>query len=143
MLVRWCTALTVVAVAAACSDTTTAPPATAARPRLSFGSYEQWLLDNGGVSRDGRGRKNKTDSGWTQDFVVDPTQPYTLKAGDHSVYFPANSICDPATSGYGEDLWDAPCTPLHDADHHSRDLELEARSRIHRLPAGAPFRPHE
>jgi hypothetical protein len=111
-LVRWCTAVTVVILAAACSDTTTAPSTPAARPRLSFGSYEQWLLDNGGVSRDGRGRKNKTDSGWTQDFTFDPTQPYTLKAGDHTVYFPANSICDPATSGYGEALWDAPCTPL-------------------------------
>ncbi len=110
-MVRWCTALTVVVMAAACSDTATAP-APAARPRLTFGSYEQWLLDNGGVSRDGRGRKNKTDSGWTQDFVVDATQPTTIKAGDHSVYFPANSICDPTTSGYGEDMWDAPCTPL-------------------------------
>src|SRR5438105_6612637 len=111
MLVRLCTALTVVVLAAACSDTATAPPV-AARPRLSFGSYEQWLLDNGGVSRDGRGRKNKTDSGWTQDFVVDPTQATTIKAGDHSVYFPANSICDPASSGYGEDMWEAPCSPL-------------------------------
>jgi hypothetical protein len=110
-MVRWCTALTVVVMAAACSDTATAP-APAARPRLTFGSYEQWLLDNGGVSRDGRGRKDKTDSGWTQDFVVDATQPTTIKAGDHSVYFPANSICDPTTSGYGEDRWDAPCAPL-------------------------------
>ena len=112
MLVRWCAALTVMAVSAACSDTTTAPPMTAARPRLSFGSYEQWLLDNGGLARDGRGRKNKTDSSWSQTFTFDATQPYTLKAGDHTVYFPANSICDPATSGYGEALWDAPCTPL-------------------------------
>jgi hypothetical protein len=112
MMVRWCTVLTVAVLAAACSDTATAPP-TAARPRLTFGSgYEQWLLDNGGVSRDGRGRKNKTDSGWTQDFTIDPTQANTIKAGDHVVQFPANAICDPATSGYGEDLWDAPCTPL-------------------------------
>ena len=112
MLVRWCAALTVIAVAAACSDTATAPPTPAARPRLSFGSYEQWLLDNGGLARDGRGRKNKTDSGWTQSFTFDPTQAYTLKAGDHVVTFPANSICDPATSGYDSALWDAPCTPL-------------------------------
>jgi len=64
------------------------------------------------VSRDGRGRKNKTDSGWTQDFTIDPTQATTIKAGDHVVSFPANAICDPATSGYGEDQWEAPCTPL-------------------------------
>ena len=111
MLVRWGMALTVVVAAAACSDTATAPPIAAARPRLA-GTFEQWLLDNGGLSRDGRGRKNKTDSGWTQDFTIDPTQPATLKAGDHVVTFPANSICDPATSGYGEALWDAPCNPL-------------------------------
>ena len=44
--------------------------------------------------------------------MIDPTQASTLKAGDHQVYFPANSICDPATSGYGEDMWDQPCEPL-------------------------------
>lgn len=112
MLVRWCAALAVVAVSAACSDTTTAPPTSAARPRLSLGSTEQWLLDNGGLPRDGRGKKNKTDSSWTQTFTFDPTQPYTLKAGDHVVTFPANAICDPATSGYDPSLWDAPCSPL-------------------------------
>ena len=112
MLVRSCTALTAVVLLAACADTATAPPPTRARPRLSEQQFEQWLLDNGGVSRDGRGKKNKTDSLWSQDFVIDPTQAQSLKAGDHQVYFPANSICDPATSGYGEDTWDAPCSPL-------------------------------
>jgi hypothetical protein len=111
MLVRWSTVLAAVVLVAACSDTATAPPP-AARPRLSFGSYEQWLLSNGGVSRDGRGRNNKTDSVWSRDYTIDPTQNNYIKAGDHSVWFPANSICDPATSGYGEDMWDAPCDPL-------------------------------
>ena len=109
--VRWSTVLAVVLVAVACSDTATAPPP-AARPRLSSNQFEQWLLDNGGPSRDGRGRNNATDSVWSKSFVVDPTQPTTIKAGDHSVYFPANSICDPSTSSYGEDQWDQPCTPL-------------------------------
>ena len=113
MLVRWGMALTAVFLVAACADTATAPPsAPAVRPRLSDKQFEQWLLDNGGVSRDGRGRKDKTDSVWTQDFVIDPTVASTIKAGDHRVSFPANSICDPATSGYGEGTWDAPCTPL-------------------------------
>ena len=112
MLVRWGTALAAAVLVAACSDTATAPPSAPARPHLSDKQFEQWLLDNGGVSRDGRGKKNKTDNAWTQDFTFDPTQPYLLKAGDHQVFFPANSICDPATSGYGPDLWDTPCTPL-------------------------------
>jgi len=113
MLVRWGTALAAALVVAACSDTATAPPsAPAARPRLSDKQFEQWLLSNGGVSRDGRGRDNKTNDVNSQDFVVDPTRAATIRAGDHVVKFPANSICDPATSGYGEDMWDAPCTPL-------------------------------
>lgn len=110
MLVRWCTMLTAAGILAACADTATSPRP-AARPRLS-NSYEQWLLDNGGLARDGRGRPNKTDSVWTKDFVVDPTQPSQVKLGDHLVSFPAYSICDPATSGYGPDVWDTPCTPL-------------------------------
>jgi hypothetical protein len=113
MLVRWGTALAAAMMVAACSDTATAPPsAPAARPRLSDKQFEQWLLDNGGASRDGRGRNNKSNDKWSADFVIDPTQPAQIKAGDHVVNFPANSICDPATSGYGTDLWDAPCTPL-------------------------------
>lgn len=109
-LVRWCTLLSAAGAIAACADTATSPRP-AARPQLA-NSYEQWLLDNGGVSRDGRGRPNVTDSVWTKDFVVDPTQASQIKLGDHVVSFPAYSICDPATSGYGEDMWDAPCSPL-------------------------------
>jgi hypothetical protein len=32
--------------------------------------------------------------------------------GDHAVVFPAQSVCDPATSGYGPETWDQPCSPL-------------------------------
>jgi hypothetical protein len=111
MMVRWSSALAVIVFTAACADTATAPPK-AASQQLSGKAYEQWLLDNGGVSRDGRGRDPKTTGQTSKDFVVDPTQPTTIRAGNHVVYFPANSICDPATSGYGENMWDAPCTPL-------------------------------
>lgn len=111
MMVRWCTMLTTAVMLAACADSATSP-GPAARPRLSFNGNEQWLLDNGGLSRDGRGRADATDSVWSKDFVVDPTQASQIKLGDHVVSFPANSICDPATSGYGPDVWDAPCTPL-------------------------------
>ena len=45
------------------------------------------------------------------DFTVTPTGGLFV-LGAHAVYFPDHSICDPATSGYGPDLWDAPCTPL-------------------------------
>jgi hypothetical protein len=109
-LVRWGAVLTVVGVAVtACSD---APSAPSARPRFSAQPSEAWLLANGGPSRAGRGRSNKQNDVNSQDFVVDPTQSTTIRAGDHEVTFPANSICDPASSGYGEDRWDAPCEPL-------------------------------
>jgi len=111
-MVRCSLATAVVILAAACADTTTAPPRFVPPPsNLSGKQLESWLLSNGGPSRDGRGRDDKTTEKWMQDVVVDPTQPTTVKFGDHTVYFPANSICDPATSGYGEALWDAPCTP--------------------------------
>jgi hypothetical protein len=32
--------------------------------------------------------------------------------GNHAVAFPAKSVCDPETSGYGLTTWNASCTPL-------------------------------
>lgn len=112
-MVRWGTAIAVAVLATACADTATAPPKfTPAPSNLSGHQLEVWLLANGGVQRDGRGRPDKIADSWSQDFTIDPTAPAQIKAGDHIVNFPANSICDPATSGYGPDMWDAPCTPL-------------------------------
>jgi len=45
------------------------------------------------------------------DFVVGPTGG-VFYTGNHAVVFPAQSICDPATSSYGPGTWDLPCTPL-------------------------------
>jgi hypothetical protein len=45
------------------------------------------------------------------DFTVGPWGGI-FYTGNHAVVFPAQSICDPATSGYGTDVWDAPCAPL-------------------------------
>ena len=112
-LVRWGAVLTVGLAVAACSDSPSGPTAPSARPKLSAAQLtDAWLLANGGPSRDGRGRDNKDVKVYEADFVVDPSQPSTIRAGDHTVSFPANSICDPASSGYGENLWDAPCEPL-------------------------------
>ena len=57
------------------------------------------------------------------DFTVTPTGGlFTL--GKHAVYFPANSICDPETSGYGPEFWNAPCQPLD----HAMDFHAEIRA---------------
>ena len=110
-LVRWGAALTAMGLAVtACSESPSAPQPPAMKSAVQL--TDAWLLANGGPTRDGRGRKNKSDAVTSQDFVVDPSSDQTIRAGNHTVFFPANSICDPATSGYGEDMWDAPCDPL-------------------------------
>lgn len=111
-LVRWGSVLGVLGLAvAACSESPSAPTAQPKR-FSSNAAQEAWLLENGGPGRAGRGKADKDLQVFTREFVVDPSQATTIKAGDHWVSFPAFSICDPATSGYGEDLWDAPCEPL-------------------------------
>jgi hypothetical protein len=45
------------------------------------------------------------------DFYVGPNGGLYF-AGNHAVVFPAQSICDPATSSYGPTTWDEPCWPL-------------------------------
>jgi hypothetical protein len=62
---------------------------------------------------------NKARNGTTE-FTVNPSGGVFL-VGNHAVVFPARSICDPAISSYGDDQWDAPCTPL------SRPLKITAR----------------
>ena len=45
------------------------------------------------------------------DFVITPNGGI-VDLGNHAVVFPANSVCNPATSSYGPGTWDLPCTPL-------------------------------
>jgi hypothetical protein len=45
------------------------------------------------------------------DFTVGPNGGVFF-AGNHAVVFPAQSVCDPATSSYGPSTWDQPCTLL-------------------------------
>ena len=45
------------------------------------------------------------------DFVVGPNGG-VFYTGNHAVVFPAQSVCDPATSSYGPGTWDEPCSPL-------------------------------
>lgn len=44
-------------------------------------------------------------------FTVHPNGG-TFRVGNSVVVFPANSICDPATSTYGTEHWDDSCRPL-------------------------------
>ncbi len=49
-----------------------------------------------------------------KDFTVGPAGGVFF-IGRNAVVFPAQSICDPQTSGYGQDAWDRPCEPLQSA----------------------------
>jgi hypothetical protein len=50
------------------------------------------------------------DDSASAEFTVTPSGG-VFALGPHAIYFPANSICDPATSSYGPGEWDAPCEP--------------------------------
>jgi hypothetical protein len=45
------------------------------------------------------------------DVVVTPSGGW-FSIGVHGVWFPANSICDPALTTYGPTEWDKPCTTI-------------------------------
>ncbi len=94
-------ALTAIALAvAACTDSPNAPRQAKRVPVSGL------RLSNG------KGRQNSDTNFHSASFTVDPTVGGTYSFGNHSVTFPAYSICDPATSGYDPSLWDMPCTPL-------------------------------
>jgi hypothetical protein len=77
-------------------------------------------------------------------FQIDPRKNQTVAAGGNSLVFPAHSICDPETSGYGVDLWDAPCKPLTQpiwitANYSFRDghAEVDFQPALRFAPASA------
>ena len=115
MQVRRSIALVVVlAAASACSDATSVPRAT---PRPAFDI--QALQPDASRSDGGWSASRSREGGYSQgsdDNVttlrIDPNFARTYSFGENWIYFPARSICDPASSGYGPTLWDAPCTPL-------------------------------
>lgn len=88
-----------VLIAAACSDSAIAPTRSTASISLfsSPASQANLTLSNLG-SR-------------TYTFTIDP-QGGSVKIGGFRLDYPANSVCDPATSGYGPEYWLAPCQTL-------------------------------
>lgn len=68
------------------------------------------------------------------DITVTPTGGM-FALGKHAIYFPAYSICDPATSIYGQDQWDAPCEVLTEPIQIHAELRHEdGFQRIHFSP---------
>ena len=111
-LVRRCSALLVaLAAATACSDAPVAPSAPE-RPAFDIDALQPESV------RGAQGNKTALAGGDMDNVLtlkVDPNVSRTYAFGDNWVYFPARSICDPATSSYGVGTWDMPCTALRQA----------------------------
>jgi len=58
------------------------------------------------------GKDTVDDDSSTYTFRIDPRRDNNLQFGAHSLWLPAYTVCDPATSGYGMGTWDLACSPL-------------------------------
>ena len=68
------------------------------------------------------------------DFTVTPSGG-TFVLGAQAVIFPPNAICDPATTAYGPDQWDQPCTPVDTAiTFHAEITSDSVRTRLALTP---------
>jgi len=87
-------------LAAGCSDSALAPKAASSRA-------DDATISGGGATA----ALTRVDT-LRFTFVIDPsrTVSYDLGAGN-KIVFPAHSLCDIATANYGDEEWDAPCTP--------------------------------
>ena len=75
------------------------------------------------------------DDSLSAEFTVTPTGGI-FSLGPHAIYFPAHSICDPATSTYGPGEWDAPCTPLTEPIRFRAEIrQIDGRSWVDFSPA--------
>jgi hypothetical protein len=90
-------------LSASCSDSATAPTRSAARHEPATGA-PTLDLNSGSLFS---GTRSTT-------FTVTSAGGRFWIGNSYWVTFPANSICDPATSTYGPGTWDDPCTTLAD-----------------------------
>jgi hypothetical protein len=90
-------ALASVALLSACSDAVTAPSANDSG-RLP---QARVIIDHMAADQS------------SADFTITPSGGY-FELGPHGIFFPENSICNPRTSAYGVQHWDAPCEVLRE-----------------------------
>lgn len=110
--------LAVAAIAAltACSDAT-APERPTLRPTATLGPAMPASVQAAVTVT----RLQRTTDSVVVDFTVDRNGGWFV-VGYNAVYFPPNSICEPATSGYGPGKWDRPCAPA------SRPVAIRGRA---------------
>jgi hypothetical protein len=97
--IRWSTFVALVAVTAACADGSVSPMSDKADV-LPGGAPRPLIIVN-----------QIAEDETSADFTVTATGGY-FRMGKHGLVFPRNAICDPATSSYGREFWDAECDVL-------------------------------
>ena len=129
MLVRPTALLVALATLAACSDSPVAPTA-ASRNLRPLGFVAPPTLQRYGVAVNVR----PVDDDEVE-FTIDPSQAQNVTIGQHTISFPAYSVCDPATSSYGPEYWDAPCRALREP------ITIRAKTSIDDGHARVDFEP--
>lgn len=119
------------AVLASCRDRVVSPmdapetSAPAVPAPLRFAPSERPSLQLGAVLADST----------AVDFALGPSGG-VFHIGGHAVYFPPQSVCNPATSSYGPTTWDAPCALLPAPIHvHAEVRRRDGRSWIDFTPS--------
>lgn len=92
----------VVVASSACSTDATSP--------LPFAAPESAGFSKGPSKPQDESNQGSDDDDYV--FTINPQRDNYLTFGEHSLWLPARSLCDPATSGYGMGTWDLPCSPL-------------------------------
>jgi hypothetical protein len=90
---------TFAAALAACSDAPSTAPASPTRLSTGLSAYAAFT------------KGSKSPTAQVDTFVYDGRAKSFPFGDGHKVDFDANSVCDPATSGYGPGTWDRSCTP--------------------------------
>jgi hypothetical protein len=96
---RWSILVALVAMTAACADSSIAP------------TSEQAEVLPGGAPRPNIIVNQMAEDESSADFTVTPSGGF-FRMGKHGIVFPRNVICDPATSSYGREFWDEECDVL-------------------------------
>jgi hypothetical protein len=92
----------VVVASSACSTDATSP--------LPFAAPESAGFSKGSSKLQDESIEGSDDDDYV--FTIDPRRDNYLTFGEHSLWLPANTVCDPATSAYGVGTWDLACSPL-------------------------------
>jgi hypothetical protein len=87
-----------------------APRATPERPAFDIQALQPLASRGSSQTDDAAAQMSGDDNVAT--FTIDPNVSRTYAFGQNWIYFPARSICDPTTSGYGPGTWDLPCAPI-------------------------------